>query len=99
MRAAGTVDVSIVLGSVKEYHTLKKAKEAEKMKDKEEKSGRDKDCKEGNEDASLGGTPVASIVVEKSKDAIEVSIAHFHIDPGHYSKSPWSCPTIYLMQY
>ena len=39
----------------------------------------------GPEDVSMGGTPVASIVVKATKASVEVSIAHFHIDPGHYS--------------
>ena len=78
---------------------LKKAKEAEQKKAKEEKNGTDDDSEEANENASLGGTPVASIVVEKSNDANEVSIDHFHIDPGHYSKSSRSRPAIQLMQY
>ena len=69
----------------------KKAKQSDKKKDEEED--------EGSEDASTDGTPVASIVVETTQASIEVSIAHFHIDPGHYSKSPRSCSIIQLMHY
>ena len=98
----------------KEAAQLKNAKEAQQKKAKEEESNKDNDHTENNENecsggkddnsmeanknASQGGTPVSKTAV-KSDDAIEVSIVHFHIDPGHYSKSSRSRLTFQLMQY
>ena len=104
---------------MKEAAQLKKAKEAQQKKAEEEESdednnptennenknagGKDDDSMETNKNASPGGTPVAKIVA-KSDDAIKVLIAHFHINPGPYSKLSlsrfamhfWFCLTLSL---
>ena len=71
----------------------RQANQSDKEKDEEDGSHKDRDSNAGPEDGSHGDTPVAVVVAE------EVSIAHFHIEPGHYSKSPRSCPTIQFIHY
>ena len=71
----------------------RQAKQSDKEKDEEEGSHKDRDLNEGAEDGSHGDTPVAVVVVD------EVSIAHFQIEPGHYSKSRRSRPKIQFMHY
>ena len=48
-------------------------------------SDEEDNCSVDKRSKSTGGTPVAEIVA-KSEVAIKVSIAHFHINPGHFSK-------------
>ena len=79
------------------YLSILKSKKASQSR--KAKQSKDEEEDEGPEDASTEGTPVASIVVETTQASVEVSIAHFHIDPGHYSKSPRSRSTIQLMHY
>ena len=65
----------------------KKASQSRKAKQSDKKKDEEED------------DPVASIVVKTTQASVEVSIAHFHIAPDHYSKSARLRSTIQLMHY